>query len=243
MSIEDPLDPQRIHEMASSQEVRDIAAQFINRTAPYKYVYNFKWLGRPVIQFPQDLIAIQEIVWNVQPAFIIETGVAHGGSLVFHASILELIGKGRVIGIEVELREHNRLALDAHPLGHRVELVEGSSLDANVVREVSRLVGGEGPVLVILDSNHTHEHVLEELRVYSRFVTRGSYLIVLDTIVEMMPEDAFPDRPWSRGNNPYTAVQQFLGETPRFEVDPLYPEKLLITSAPGGYLLCVEEQE
>jgi len=213
---------------------------FFLRSCDYKYSYNFSWLGRPVIQYPQDLIAMQEIIWAVKPRLIVETGIAHGGSLVFHASLLELVGgEGEVLGIDVEIRPHNRQALEQHPLFKRISLIEGSSTDAAVAGQVRERC--RPPVLVVLDANHTHAHVLKELELYAPLVTRGSYLVVFDTVVEDMPAGCFPDRPWGPGNNPRTAVRAFLETTDRFVVDREIEEKLQITVAPGGYLKCIKD--
>ena len=228
--------------MASSQEINDLTLRWICKTAPYKYTYNFKWLGRPIIQFPQDMFAMQEIIWTTRPDLIVETGIAHGGSLVFYASMLELIGaNGMVVGIDVDIREHNRKEIEKHRLFHRISMIEGSSLDEAVVKEVYRIAKGKKKVLVALDSTHTHEHVLRELQQYASLVTKGSYIVVFDTIIESMPVDSFPDRPWSKGNNPMTAVQEFLKCTDRFEVDKETENKLLITVAPTGYLKCIKD--
>lgn len=227
--------------MASSQEINDLTLRWICKTAPYKYTYNFKWLGRPIIQFPQDMFAMQEIIWTTRPDLIVETGIAHGGSLVFYASMMELIGEnGMVVGIDVDIREHNRKEIEKHRLFRRISMIEGSSLDEAVVKEVYRIAKEKKKVLVALDSNHTHEHVLRELQQYAPLVTKGSYIVVFDTIIESMPVDSFPDRPWNRGNNPMTAVQDFLKCTDRFEVDKETENKLLITVAPTGYLKCIK---
>lgn len=226
--------------MSEAEDIRALSLSWMVQTARYKYTYGFEWLGRPVIQFPQDLMAMQEIIWRTKPDLIVETGIAHGGSLVFYASMLQLLGGDRrVVGIDVEIRPHNRSAIEAHPMASRITMVEGSSTDERTVAEVGRFAEGRSTVLVALDSNHTHDHVLAELRLYSPLVTAGSYLVVFDTIVEDMPEDFFPDRPWSVGNNPKTAVRAFLAETDRFEVDVELERKLLISVAPEGYLRCV----
>jgi cephalosporin hydroxylase len=215
---------------------------WIKDTARYKYSYNFTWLGRPIIQFPQDIVAMQEIVWQVKPDLIIETGIAHGGSLIFYASMLELIGsKGRVLGIDIEIREHNRVEIEKHPMFKRIDLIQGSSVDEAVIKQVRKTAARRKKVLVVLDSLHTHAHVLKELELYSPLVTRGSYLVVFDTIIEDMPADFFPDRPWSRGNNPKTAVRVFLKKNDRFEIDKDIENKLLITVAPSGYLKCIKD--
>lgn len=219
----------------ADDHVRTLARSFLLATAPYRYAYNFRWLGRPIIQLPQDMIAMQEIIWQVKPDLVIETGVAHGGSLVYYASLLELIGHGEVIGIDIDIRPHNRSAIDAHPMSRRIRLIEGSSIDERIVAQVRALAAGKRAIAV-LDSNHTHDHVLAELRAYAPLVCSAGYCVVMDTVIEDMPADSFPDRPWSVGNNPRTAVEAFLKEDARFEEDPLIPAKLLITVAPGGYL-------
>ncbi len=194
-------------------------------------------VGIPIIQFPQDMIALQEIIWNVKPDLIIETGVAHGGSLILSASILELIGNdGLVVGIDIDIREHNRKAIENHPMFKRIKLLEGSSVSNKVLENVKEITKDKKNILVILDSNHTHDHVLEELKIYSPFVSVNSYVIVFDTVIEDMPEDSFPDRPWGKGNNAKTAVWEFLKENSNFVMDKEVENKLLITVAPDGYL-------
>ena len=226
---------------------KDLALQglsniWMRETARYKYSYNFTWLGRPIIQFPQDIVAMQEIIWKVQPELIIETGIAHAGGLIFYASMLELIGgAGLVLGIDIDIREHNRSEIEKHTMFKRVRMIQGSSTDEDVVRQVYDFARGRKPVLVVLDSNHTHAHVLRELQLYSPLVTKGSYLVVFDTIIEDMPDGFFPDRPWGKGNNPKTAVWEFLKTNDRFEIDKDIENKLLITVAPDGYLRCVKE--
>lgn len=200
-----------------------------------KYSYNFSWLGRPIIQYPQDMIAMQEIIWDVKPDIIIETGIAHGGSLIYYASLLELIGHGEVLGIDIEIRSHNRAAIEAHPMFKRIRLLEGSSTAPDIVEQVKK-AAKDKRALVVLDSNHTHEHVLAELEVYAPLVSVDSYCVVMDTVVEDMPENFFPDRPWGKGNNPKTAVWEFLKTHPEFEIDKSIEHKLLITAAPNGYL-------
>jgi cephalosporin hydroxylase len=193
-------------------------------------------MGRPIIQYPQDMIAMQEIVWAIRPELIIETGIAHGGSIVYYASLLQLIGRGEVIGIDVDIREHNRVEIESHPMAHRIRMLEGSSIATDVVDRVKALAAGRSPVLVVLDSNHTHEHVLAELRAYAGLVTAGSYCVVFDTVVEDLPNEYFDDRPWGVGDNPRTAVNAFLAEDARFELDAGIDAKLGITVAAGGYL-------
>jgi cephalosporin hydroxylase len=228
--------------MAASNEMRKITHDWLLKTSEFKYSYNFTWLGRPIIQYPQDIMAMQEIIWKVKPDLIVETGIAHGGSLIFHASMLELIGgDSRVLSVDIDIREHNKIEIEKHPMYKRITMIEGSSVDESVARRVRDLAKGKKRVLVSLDSNHTHDHVLKELELYSPLVTKGSYCVVFDTVIEDMPENSFPDRPWGKGNNPKTAVREFLSNNDRFEIDRELENKLLITVAPDGYLKCVKE--
>jgi len=231
-----------IKKMSKDKLLKKRTNRWISNTARYKYSYNFSWLGRPIIQFPQDIIAIQEIIWQVKPDLIIETGIAHGGSLIFYASILELLGGDRqVLGIDIDIREHNRVEIEKHPMFKRITMIEGSSIDDSVVQQVYDFAKDKKRILVTLDSNHTHNHVLKELQLYSPLVTKGSYLVVFDTIIEDMPEGSFPDRPWGKGNNPKTAVLEFLRTNDRFKIDKEIDSKLLITVAPDGYLKCIKD--
>lgn len=230
-----------ISRMWQDRCVRDQTIDWLRHTAVYKYSYNFSWLGRPIIQYPQDMIAMQEIIWEVKPDLIIETGIAHGGSLVYYASLLEVIaacgqGNGEVLGIDIEIRPHNRAAMETHPMKKRITMIEGSSIAPEVVEQVREASLWKQTVLVCLDSNHTHDHVLAELEAYAPLVTVGSYCVVFDTVIEDMPDNFFPDRPWGKGNNPKTAVWAFLKNHPAFEIDKTIEHKLLITVAPDGYL-------
>jgi cephalosporin hydroxylase len=232
----------QIEGLGADVDLQALSRIWIRETSRHRYTYNFEWLGRPIIQFPQDIVALQELIWKVRPDVVVETGIAHGGSLILSASILELLGgDGRVIGVDIDIRPHNRAEIERHPLSGRITLIEGSSVDADVVERVVDAIPDRARVLVILDSNHTHAHVLEELRRYSPLVARDSYLIVFDTIIDAMPGGAFPDRPWGEGDNPNTAVRAFLEENDRFVVDDSIEHKLLITVAPGGYLRCVAD--
>ena len=227
--------------LTEDPDLQGLSRIWIRETARYQYSYNFTWLGRPMIQIPQDIIAMQEIIWEVKPDLIIETGIAHGGSLIFYASILELLGgKGRVLGIDIDIREHNRVEIEKHPMFKRITMIQGSSIDEDIVQQAYDFAGDKKHILVALDSNHTHNHVLKELQLYSPLVTKGSYLVVFDTIIEDMPEGSFPDRPWDKGNNPKTAVWEFLKTNDCFEIDRGIENKLLITVAPDGYLKCVK---
>jgi cephalosporin hydroxylase len=231
---------EHIRALGRDDELREMSREWMLKTSRHYYSYNFTWLGVPVIQFPQDLVALQEIIWRARPGLVVETGVAHGGSLIFYASMMELLGgAGRVVGIDIDIRAHNREVIESHPLSRRVTMIQGSSVAPEVVEQVAEIARDSGPVMVVLDSNHTHAHVLEELRLYSPLVAEGSYLVVLDTSIEDAPEGFFPDRPWDKGDNPRTAVWEFLKECDRFAVDKEVEDKLLITVAPDGFLKCV----
>lgn len=228
--------------MSRDRDLKDLTQEWFSRSSKYEYSYHFSWLGRPIIQFPQDIIASQEIIWSVKPDLIIETGIAHGGSLIFNASMLELIGgDGHVLGIDIDIREHNRLEIEKHPMFKRITMIEGSSIDEAVVKQVHEFAKGKERILVFLDSNHTHEHVFKEMELYSPLVKKGSYLVVFDTVVEDMPDDFIADRPWGKGDNPKTAVWEFLKTNDRFEIDKEIENKLLITVAPDGYLKCIKD--
>jgi len=232
----------RIEEQRSNKPLVQAGAEFMHQSTAPKYSYNFSWLGRPIIQYPQDVMAMQEIIWQVQPDLIIETGIAHGGSLIFSAAMLELNAacggprEAMVLGIDIDIRQHNREAVLAHPMSRRIEMIEGSSIDPAIVDRVKNFAPERKSVLVCLDSNHTHEHVLAELEAYAPMVTPGSYCAVFDTIIEDLPEGSFPDRPWDKGNNPKTAVWEYLKSHPEFEIDHSIQNKLLISVAPDGYL-------
>lgn len=232
----------QIQEQGKDKELSAKSLDWLVSSSEHGYSYHFSWLGRPIIQYPQDIIATQEIIWSVNPDLIIETGVAHGGSLIFSASILELLGNnGQVLGIDIDIRDHNREQIERHALSKRITMIQGSSIDRQVVDQVFDFAKDKQRILVILDSMHTHEHVLEELRRYSPLIQSGSYLIVFDTIIEDMAEDSFPDRPWGKGDNPKTAVWEFLKENDRFEINYHMDDKLLVSVAPNGYLSCVKD--
>jgi cephalosporin hydroxylase len=235
-------DAAHIAAMQADAELRALRRRVVQAMVKHRYSYNFTWHGRPIIQFPDDVLAIQEILFRVKPELVVETGIAHGGSVALSASILELIGgKGGVVAVDIDIRKHNREAMERHPLKHRFQLIEGSSIDERIAAKVAAIAKGKSPVLVILDSNHTHDHVLEELEIYSGLVTKGSYLLVLDTIIEDMDEGSFPDRPWGKGNNPKTAVHAFLKRNRRFVIDKEIEDRLLFTVAPDGFLKCIED--
>ncbi len=230
-----------ITEQSKRTKLNNAKNEFIQEAGTSKYTYNFDWLGLPIIQFPQDMVAIQEIIWQTKPDVIIETGVARGGSLMLSASILHLLNKdGKVIGVDIDIRPHNREMIESHPLAFRINLIQGSSIEPSTFEQVKSLIKAGDKVMVILDSNHTHEHVLDELKLYAPLVTKGCYLVVMDTAIEDMPVDYFPDRSWGPGNSPKTAVHEFIRQTDRFEIDESIHNKLLITVAHDGYLKCIK---
>jgi len=242
----------RLNALDENLELRAASQNFMQLSLLSMYSYNFKWMGRPIIQYPQDMMAMQEIIWEVKPDLIIETGIAHGGSLIMNASLLAMLDyfdaietrelidpkkpKRRVLGIDIDIREHNRKAIEAHPMSNRIEMIQGSSISDDVVNKVKAFAKNYNCILVSLDSNHTHHHVLEELKAYAQLTTEGSYCIVFDTIIEDMPKDFSFERPWCPGDNPKTAVWEYLKSHPEFEVDKSIQNKLLITVAPNGYL-------
>lgn len=242
----------------------DLSRRFVADTARFRYTYRFSWLGRPIIQYPQDMVAMQELIWQIKPDLIIETGIAHGGSLIMSASMLALLDyceaveagktlnpqatRRRVLGIDIDIRPHNRAAIEAQPMSHRIDMIQGSSIAPGIIAQVHEIAKGYQRVLVCLDSNHTHEHVLAELEAYAPLTSKDSYCTVFDTVIEDLPDEMFPDRPWGKGNNPKTAVWEYLrrlkeegrkatdGAPLAFEIDKAIENKLLITVAPDGYL-------
>jgi cephalosporin hydroxylase len=241
----------------SDQSLQETTRNWINTANGLKYSYHFEWQGRPIIQYPQDIVAMQELIWEVKPDLIIETGIAHGGSLIFSASMLALLDmceaiesgatlnptetKRKVLGIDIDIRKHNREAIEAHPMASRIQMIQGSSIAPEIIDQVRTIAGDYERILVCLDSNHTHEHVLAELEAYAQLTSVGSYCVVFDTVVEDMPKEMFSDRPWGPGNNPKTAVREYLKSHPEFEIDKSIQHKLLITVAPDGYLRRISE--
>lgn len=230
--------------------LQETANEFMLRSIMPKYSYNFGWLGRPIIQVPQDIVAMQELIWKVKPDLIIETGIAHGGSLIFSASMLALMdyaeaqAKGEmldpakprrmVLGVDIDIRAHNRVAIEKHSLANRIKMLEGSSIDAKIIKTVCTEAKQAKRILVCLDSYHTHDHVLAELNAYGPLVSVGSYCVVFDTFD--IPKEYLSDRPWGPGNNAGTAVQEYLKTNEDFQVDRDIDNKLLISVSPGGYL-------
>lgn len=232
----------RIKEQGDNKKLLQPAEDFTLESIKSGYSYNFSWLGRPIIQYPQDMVAMQEIIWDVKPDIIIETGIAHGGSLIFSASMLALleicgeIEKGEVLGIDIDIRPHNKAAIEAHPMSKKITMFEGSSIDHEMIKKVHEFAKRGKRILICLDSNHTHEHVLAELKAYAPLVSVGSYCAVFDTVVEDLPDEIWNDRPWGKGDNPKTAVWEFLKTNNDFMIDEQMDNKLLISVAPSGYL-------
>ena len=233
-------------------EWKKLSDEWLYKAFKKKYMYNFESLGRPIIQTPVDMVALQEIIWEIKPDLIIETGIAHGGSLIMSASMLAMLdiceaidseenfnpkeSKRKVLGIDIDIRKHNREAIEKHPMFSRIQMIEGSSISPQIIKQVEEEAKNYKKILVCLDSNHTHEHVLAELKAYAPLTSVGSYCVVFDTIVEDMPQDTYPDRSWGPGNNPKTAVYEYLKTNSKFEIDKTIQNKLLITVAPNGYL-------
>lgn len=228
----------RLAENGRNSNLQKAAEGFNIESNKAQYSYNFSWMGRPIIQYPQDMIAMQEIIWQVQPDLIIETGIAHGGSLIYYASLLQLIGKGHVLGIDIDIREHNKQAILKHPMVDRITMFEGSSIDEAMIKKVHDFSSNYKTILVVLDSNHTHDHVYDELKAYAPLTSVGSYCVVFDTVVENLPSGYLPGRArsWDVGNNPLTAVRAYLQESDDFRIDESINNKLLISVAPDGYL-------
>jgi cephalosporin hydroxylase len=235
----------------SKKKLNYFADNFMNESMKFKYSYKFNWLGRPIIQYPQDIIAVQEIIWKVKPDLIIETGIAHGGSLVLSASMLSLIDyceaikngkkidfkKRKVVGVDIDIRKHNRIALEKHPLKDKMILIEGSSIEKKIYDKISRIVKKHKKIMVFLDSNHTHDHVFKELELYAKFVSKKSYCVVFDTVIEDLDPKIISNRPWDKGNSPWTALKKFLLNNKKFIIDKNIQKKLLITVCKDGYLL------
>jgi len=233
---------ERTKSYQNNKALQDARQKFFEEINKAKYAYNFFWLGVPILQIPQDLHALQEIIWKVKPDLIIETGIAHGGSIIFSASMLALlevcgeIKEGDVVGIDIDIRPYNKKAILAHPLSKKITMFEGSSIDEEIIRKVTEFAKSKKRVLVCLDSNHTYNHVLAELRVYAPLVSIGSYCIVGDTGIEDLPTGTTSDRPWGKGNNPKTAVWAFLKENNNFKIDKIIESKIILTGSPDGYL-------
>jgi cephalosporin hydroxylase len=225
-----------------SEQGFSLAKEWFKDSVKEKYSYNFKWMGTSIIQYPQDMVAMQEIIYELKPDLIIETGIAHGGSIVFYASLLELNAmaggprNAKVVGIDIDIRGHNLISLEKHSMFPRMELIEGSSVSEDIINRVYEIAKGFTKILLILDSNHTEEHVSFELDAYAKLVSVGSYCVVFDTVIEDLPDSLHSDRPWGKGNNPKTAVYKFLANNSNFVIDSAIDEKIQISVAPSGYL-------
>lgn len=255
---------QEIEMQGADEQLVSSTRHWVECANAHKYSYHFEWLGRPIIQYPQDIAAMQELIWQVKPDLIIETGIAHGGSLVFSASMLALLdytdavesgtlfdpraSHRRVLGVDIDIRVHNRTAIEEHSMAHKIDMIQGSSIEGEIISQVHEYAKEYQRILVCLDSNHTHDHVIAELEAYAPLVTPGSYCVVFDTVIQDLSSDTFPNRPWGAGDNPKTAVWEYMkrlnsegrdavdGAKLRFEVDKVIENKLLITVAPDGYL-------
>ena len=242
----------RIASVPENPDLCQAGDNFMLESIKTKYSYNFEWLGRPIIQYPQDMVAMQELIWSIKPDLIIETGIAHGGSLILSASMLALLdytdavesgqpldpkaSRRRVLGIDIDIRSHNRAAIEAHPMAHKIDMIQGSSIAPEIIAQVHEYAKGYERILVCLDSNHTHDHALAELEAYAPLASKGSYCVVFDSIIEDLPAEMSSDRPWGPGDNPKTAVWEYLKTHAEFEIDKNVEQKLLITVAPDGYL-------
>ena len=243
---------QRLIDNGNNKDLRDAAANFMRASTEPKYSYNFSWQGRPIIQYPQDMVAMQELIWKIKPDLIIETGIAHGGSLIFSASMLALLdmcdaiegGKAlepqkslrKVLGVDIDIRPHNKQAIEAHPMASRIEMIQGSSIDSTIIKKVHDFSKNYSRILVCLDSNHTHDHVLAELEAYAHLASLNSYCVVFDTIVNELPKEMYPDRSWGPTDNPKTAIVEYMKTNSTFVIDEQIDNKLLISVAPNGYL-------
>lgn len=235
------INEQAAYAMSQDKHLQSKALEVLVEADHHRWIHQSNWMGEPLLNLPQDMFAIQDIIWRTRPEFIIEVGVAWGGGMLFEATLLEILGGKKVIGIDIFIPDDLRQRLASHgKLSERIELIEGSSTSSDTLSKVTDLLNGSRKVLVILDSYHTHEHVLNELRAYAPFIEKGQYLICGDTVVERIPEQVHRNRPWGPGNNPATAVTEFLSETKRFVVDEKIDQRLLLSCHPGGYLQAVE---
>lgn len=233
---------QSARQMADDSALRQEALDVLARADRYNWIHQTTWLGEPILQLPQDMFALQEIIFKTRPRYIIEVGVAWGGSLLFYSTLMEILGGEKIIGIDIFIPEDLKKRLGAFgAISDRISFIAGSSVDDFTVAQVKSILDGSQEVMVVLDSSHTHDHVLKELRLYSPFVGKGYYLICGDTVIEEIPAQTHRPRPWGPGNNPKTALDQFLNENDRFQVDTAIENKLLFTCSPGGYLVCCKE--
>ena len=229
-------------DMSEDRELHNDAVGLISRADKYHWIHQSNWLGEPALNLPQDMFAMQDIIYRTQPDFLVEVGVAWGGSALFYTTVMEIIGHGRYIGVDLFMPEDMKTRLHQHEkLAHRISLINGSSVDMQVFDQVKHMVGQSKKVMVLLDSYHTEDHVLQELALYSQLVGKGFYLICGDTIVEQIHNEESRDRPWGIGNNPKTALDKFLGQNKRFVNDKRTENSLLLSCHPGGYLQCISD--
>jgi len=229
-------------EMAADQQLRQDALKVLVQADHYRWIHQTNWFGEPILNLPQDMFALQEIIYKTRPRFIIELGIAWGGSLLFYSTLIEVLGGERIIGVDTYIPDDLRKLLSAYgKLSERLTLIHGSSIEQHTLRQVQSIIGNCREVMIVLDSFHTHDHVLKELRLYSPLVGKGLYLVCGDTVIEDIPEQKHRSRPWGSGNNPKTALGEFLKENDRFEIDRKLENKLLFTCNPGGYLVCTKD--
>ncbi len=227
-----------IKKMNSDKYFKELTMKWIKKSIKYKYVYNFTWMGRPIIKYPNDMIVMQEIFWEVKPDLVIETGIAHGGSIIYSASLLKMMGikRFKVIGIDIDIRAHNLKEINRSSMRKYIKMFEGSSVDEKITKKIFTYAKKFKKILVILDSNHTHDHVSRELEIYSKLVSKDSYIILPDTYIGYLPNNTFPNRPWTKNDNPMTALQAFLKKNKKFKIDKYKSSKSMITEAMNGYV-------
>lgn len=236
------LQEQCAADMAADEALRKDSLDVLMRADEHRWIHQTTWLGEPILNLPQDMFALQEIIYRTRPEFIIEIGVAWGGSLLFYSTLLEVLGGGEIIGVDIFIPEDLKNRLGSYgTLSDRIHLIEASSIEQSTVDKIKKLIGASRKTMILLDSHHTHDHVLKELNLYSELVGKGSYLICGDTIVDDIPDQAHRPRPWGPGNNPKTALKEFLAANSRFEVDKKLENKLLFTCNPEGYLVCIQD--
>lgn len=225
-----------VRKMAADEDLKKKSLDWMVHADKYKYTYNFKWMGRPIIKYPNDMVIMQELIWDVKPDLIIETGIAHGGSIIFSASMLEMMDHGEVVAVDIDIRQHNREEIEKHPMYKRITMFEGDCLSDDIIQKIREIARTKEKIMVFLDSNHTHDHVIKEMELYSPFVTVGSYLVLPDTFIEYFPKGYYSNRPWDVGNSPMTALREFLKHNDNFVIDHEKADKLMITEAFDGYL-------
>lgn len=226
--------------MHQDQSLRNKALDVFIEADRHNWIHQTNWLGEPSLQTPEDLITFQEIIFRTRPDFLVEVGVAWAGSLLFYATIMESIGHGQIIGIDIFIPDDLKDRIFSHSISKRIKLIQSSSIEDDSFREISGMIGENKNTMVHLDSDHTEKHVLQELKLYSELVTKGNYLVCGDTIIDFLPEQTHRPREWGKINNPYTALKKFLSSNNRFVVDQSFDMKRLMSNQPGGYLRCIK---